>query len=52
LQLPLPIFSHSRKEETDASQFKEPHDVAVDSSVNVYVVDSGNVHEKKDICAM
>ena len=33
-------------------QFWLPHDIAIDSSDNVYVVDSGNVHEKKDICAI
>jgi len=34
------------------SQFWLPHDIAIDSSNNVYVVDSGNVHEKKDVCAV
>jgi DNA-binding beta-propeller fold protein YncE len=33
-------------------QFWLPHDIAIDSSDNVYVVDSGNVHEKKDVCAL
>jgi DNA-binding beta-propeller fold protein YncE len=33
-------------------QFWLPHDIAIDSSNNVYVVDSGNVHEKKNICAL
>jgi hypothetical protein len=34
-------------------QFLRPEDVAIDSSSdNVYVVDSGNVHEKKDVCAL
>ena len=33
-------------------QFWLPHDIAIDSSDNVYVVDSGNVHEKKEICAL
>ena len=36
---------------TDDGQFWLLHDIAIDSSDNVYVVDSGNVHEKKDICA-
>jgi hypothetical protein len=39
-------------EGTGDSQFWLPHDIAIDSSNNVYVVDSGNVHEKKDICAL
>jgi hypothetical protein len=34
------------------SQFWLPHDIAIDSSDNVYVVDSGNVHEKKNVCAL
>jgi tripartite motif-containing protein 71 len=34
------------------AQFWLPHDIAIDSSDNVYVVDSGNVHEKKEICAI
>ncbi|HEX6029699.1 MAG TPA: hypothetical protein VFY64_11720 [Nitrososphaeraceae archaeon] len=29
-----------------------PHDIAVDSSDNMYIVDSGDVYEKKDICAL
>ena len=33
-------------------QFLRPEDVAIDSADNVYVVDSGNVHEKKDVCAL
>jgi hypothetical protein len=33
-------------------QFWLPHDIAIDSSDNVYVTDSGNVHEKKEICAI
>ena len=33
-------------------QFWLPHDIGIDSSDNVYIVDSGNVHEKKDICAI
>jgi hypothetical protein len=36
----------------DGQFFWLPHDIAIDSSDNVYVVDSGNVHEKKDICAI
>jgi hypothetical protein len=28
------------------------HGIDIDSSGNVYVVDSGNVHEKKDVCAL
>ena len=36
----------------DDGQFWLPHDIAIDSSDNVYVVDSGNVHEKKEICAL
>jgi DNA-binding beta-propeller fold protein YncE len=39
-------------EGTDDGQFWLPHDIAIDSSDNVYVVDSGNVHEKKEICAI
>lgn len=39
-------------EGTDAGQYLHLHDVAVDSFDNVYVADSGNVHEKKDICAI
>jgi len=31
-------------------QFWLPHDIAIDSSDNVYVSDSGNMHEKKDNC--
>jgi DNA-binding beta-propeller fold protein YncE len=33
-------------------QFWLPHDIAIDSSDNVYVTDSGNVHEKKDNCTI
>jgi hypothetical protein len=36
----------------DGQFFWLPHDIAIDSSDNVYVVDSGNVHKKKDICAI
>jgi tripartite motif-containing protein 71 len=39
-------------EGTAHDQFWLPHDIAIDSSDNVYVVDSGNMHEKKDICAL
>jgi tripartite motif-containing protein 71 len=39
-------------EGTGDNQFWLPHDIAIDSSDNVYVVDSGNVHEKKNICAI
>jgi flagellar basal body-associated protein FliL len=33
-------------------QFLHAHGIDIDSSGNVYVVDSGNVHEKKDVCAL
>ena len=39
-------------EGTDDGHYLHLHDVALDSSDNVYVVDSGNVHEKKEICAI
>jgi tripartite motif-containing protein 71 len=39
-------------EGTAHDQFWLPHDIAIDSSDNAYVVDSGNVHEKKEICAI
>jgi len=39
-------------EGTGDGQFLRPEDVAIDSSDNVYVVDSRNVHEKKDVCAL
>ena len=40
-------------EGTGDGQFLRPEDVAVDSSSdNVYVTDSGNVHEKKDNCTI
>jgi tripartite motif-containing protein 71 len=36
----------------DGQFFWLPHDIAIDSSDNVYVADSGNVHgKKKDMCA-
>jgi hypothetical protein len=31
-------------------QFLHAHGIAIDSSDNVYVSDSGNMHEKKDNC--
>jgi hypothetical protein len=39
-------------EGTGDGQFLHAHGIAIDSSDNVYVVDSGNVHEKKDVCAL
>ena len=38
---------------TGNGQFLRPEDVAIDSSSDdVYVTDSGNVHEKKDNCTI
>jgi tripartite motif-containing protein 71 len=39
-------------EGTGDGQFWLPQDIAIDSSDNVYGVNSGNVHEKKEICAI
>src|ERR671920_215920 len=39
-------------EGTGDGQFWLPHDIAIDSSDNVYVTDSGNMHEKKDNCTI
>jgi DNA-binding beta-propeller fold protein YncE len=36
----------------DEGEFIDPHGIDFDSSDNVYVVGSGNVHEKKDICSI
>jgi hypothetical protein len=33
-------------------QFLHAHGIDIDSSDNVYVTDSGNVHEKKDNCTI
>src|SRR5919112_5391204 len=39
-------------EGTGDGQFLHAHGIDIDSSGNVYVTDSGNVHEKKDNCTI
>ena len=44
------IINAASEDSTDKVQFLLPHDIAIDSSDNVYIDDTENVHPKKKEC--